>query len=270
MKISLFQVSVRDDEAFEARLARVLGAVGEERGRDLIVLPELWPHGGFSYDGWGNGEALDGPILSAVAEAARRAGCYVHAGGIVESNPRGRPYNTAVLFGPDGRRLALYRKIHLYGFDEGEAVLFEPGTELVTADTTSCRLGLATCFDLRFPELFRGLMEAGAEVFVIPAAWPVARLPHWRLLLRARAVEDQVFVLGCATAGTHAGKTMGGHSAIIDPFGDVIAEASLEREEILRADIDLSAVRRIRKEFPVLEWRRLGMTASSTQPGANH
>ena len=98
---------------------------------------------------------------------------------------------------------------------------------------------------------------------MIPAGWPTRRVEHWRLLLRARAIENQAFVLGCATAGAHAGKCMGGYSAIIDPFGTVLAEAGPSNEEILRTDLDLSAVSTIREEFPVLEWRRLGLKPPS-------
>lgn len=259
MKVSLFQIKVTDDEPFERRLDRVLSAIAAEKGQDLIVLPELWPHGGFSYDGWGQGEKLDGPILTAISDAARSAGCYVHAGGIVEQNPLGRPFNTAVIFAPDGRRVAAYRKIHLYGFDEGEAVLFEPGEKILTVELAGVRSGVATCFDLRFPELFRVMMSEGAKLFVIPAAWPVARIAHWRHLLRARAIENQAFVLGCATSGTHSGKTMGGFSAIVDPTGEMIVEASPDLDEIIRADLDIAQVDRVRSEFPVLEWRRLGL-----------
>ena len=259
MKVSLFQVKVTDDEPYEQRLDRVLSAVAAEKGQDLIVLPELWAHGGFSYDGWGQGEALDGPILTAVSEAARKAGSYVHAGGIVEKNPSGRPFNTAVIFGPDGNRIAVYRKIHLYGFNEGEAVLFEPGKEIVTTKLAGVCSGIATCFDVRFPELFRSMVSEGAKLFVIPAAWPVARIPHWRHLLRARAIENQAFVLGCATSGAHAGKTMGGYSAIIDPTGEIIAEASPGRDEVIRAELDIAQVDQVRSDFPVLDWRRLGL-----------
>ncbi|MET0530282.1 MAG: nitrilase-related carbon-nitrogen hydrolase [Microvirga sp.] len=263
MKVSLIQVDVRDDEPTSDRLARVAGLVSTEKNRDLVVLPELWAHGAFSYEGWGEGEALDGPVLSAIAAAAREAGCFVHAGGIVERNPGGRPFNTAVLFDRGGNQIAVYRKIHLYGFDEGEAVLFEPGNEVVVTDGLEVSIGLATCFDLRFPELFRDMTSKGAKIFVIPAGWPTKRVEHWRLLLRARAIENQAFVLGCATTGAHAGKSMGGYSAIIDPFGTVLAEAGPNNEEILRTDLDLSAVSTIREEFPVLEWRRLGLKPPS-------
>jgi predicted amidohydrolase len=256
MKVSLIQLEVSDREPYQSRIARVLDMIRGEKGRDLIVLPEMWAHGGFSYDGWGDGEALDGPILTAIAAAARDVGCFVHAGSIVERNPNGRPFNTSVLFSPSGERQAVYRKIHLFGFDEGEAVLFEPGREAVTTSTPFGVVGLATCFDLRFPELFRYMIPDGIEFVCIPSAWPIPRVGHWRVLMRARAIENQVYILGCATAGTHAGKTMGGHSAIVDPSGEVLVEASADREEILRADLSPAKIAAIRKEFPVLEWRR--------------
>jgi predicted amidohydrolase len=257
MKVSLIQVAVRDRDPFHERIARVVDLIRGERGSDLVVLPELWPRGAFSFEDLG--ESLDGPVLSAIAQAAREAMCYVHAGSIVERNPGGLPYNTSVLFAPDGRRIAVYRKIHLYGFDKGEAVLFEPGQRVVTANTPFGNIGLATCFDLRFPELFRAMLSDGARLFIVPAAWPVERVKHWRLLLRARAVENQAFVFGCSATGRHAGRTTSGHSAVIDPNGEVLAEAGPDGEEVLRAEIDLSAISQIRSEFPVLEWRRLGV-----------
>ena len=118
------------------------------------------------------------------------------------------------------------------------------------------RLGLATCYDLRFPEQFRLLLDAGAEVVLLVAAWPAKRVAHWRLLAQARAVENQSYVVACNTAGTHAGVPMGGHSIVVDPWGAVLAEAG-EDEEVLVVDLDLDLVRATRTQFPVLADRRL-------------
>lgn len=119
-------------------------------------------------------------------------------------------------------------------------------------------LGLATCYDLRFPEQFRLLVDAGAELLTIPAGWPSRRLEHWRLLARARAVESQAYVLACCTAGTHAGVGQAGHSMVIDPWGTVVAEAGPD-EEVLQADLDPGQVTTIRAGFPVLRDRVLGL-----------
>jgi predicted amidohydrolase len=118
------------------------------------------------------------------------------------------------------------------------------------------RLGLATCYDLRFPEMFRALLDGGAEVVLMPAAWPAKRVHHWRLLTLARAVENQSYVVACNTAGTHAGVPMGGGSMVVDPWGDVLAEGGTG-EEVLVADLDLELLRSTRESFPVLADRRL-------------
>jgi predicted amidohydrolase len=117
-------------------------------------------------------------------------------------------------------------------------------------------LGFATCYDLRFPEMFRALLDAGAEVVLMPAAWPARRVHHWRLLTQARAVENQSYVVACNTAGTHAGVAMGGGSLVVDPWGEVVAEAGTD-EDVLVVDLDLELVRSTRSSFPVLADRRL-------------
>jgi predicted amidohydrolase len=180
---------------------------------------------------------------------------WLHTGSHVESAPDGTMYNTSVLLGP-GDVDTRYRKIHRFGFDEGEARLMGAGEEIVTVPTPFGTFGLATCYDLRFPELFRLLTDAGMEHLVMCSAWPERRIEHWRILNRARAIESQVFVFAANCAGTHAGATMGGRSVIVDPWGAVVAEAGTG-EEILRADIDPSLVAETRKILPVLRDQRL-------------
>lgn len=128
------------------------------------------------------------------------------------------------------------------------------GDTPVTVALPDTTVGLATCYDLRFPELFRALVDAGAETFVVPAGWPERRRAHWTLLARARAVENQTFVLACGTAGTHAGVPQAGHSIVVDPWGEVVAEAAAD-EEILTVDIDPGRVAVTREQFPVLKDR---------------
>lgn len=263
MRVVLLQVGYGDDESVADRVDRVVGLVQAQSGADLVVLPELWAHGGFSYREWDSrAEALDGPTASAMSTAARDAGVLLHAGSIVErlaapGPDRQQLSNTSLVFGPDGQRVAVYRKIHRFGFAVGEPALMAAGDEpRVTVDVDGGRLGLTTCYDLRFPELYRAQLDSGATVFVIPAAWPMSRVSHWTLLGRARAVEDQCWVLACNTAGTHAGHQMGGHSQIVDPTGVVVAEAGAD-EEVLCADIDLGLVGRWRATFPVDADRRL-------------
>jgi predicted amidohydrolase len=253
MRVHVIQLSYGDDETVVARVDRVVASVLAQQGADLVVLPELWPNGGFAYDSWeASAEPLDGPIVTALRTAARRLGALVHMGSLVERDETGRLFNTSVLLGPDGEIRATYRKIHLFGFGEGEPKLMTPGDDIVVHDG----LGLATCYDLRFPEQFRRLLDAGAEVVLMPAAWPAKRVAHWRLLAQARAVENQSFVVACNTAGTHSGVPMGGGSIVVDPWGSVLAEAGTD-EEVLVVDLDLDVVARTRSGFPILDDRRL-------------
>jgi len=253
MRVHAIQLSYGDDETTEDRTARVVDLVRAQSGADLVVLPELWPNGGFAYDRWEDGaQALDGPVVTALRAATRDLGAMVHMGSLVERDGTGRLFNTSVLLGADGELLTTYRKVHLFGFGEGEPKLMTPGDGPVVHD----RLGLATCYDLRFPEMFRALLDAGAEVVLMPAAWPAKRVHHWRLLAQARAVENQTYVVACNTGGTHAGVPMGGHSLVVDPWGEVLAEAGTD-EEVLVVDLDLDLVRATRAAFPVLADRRL-------------
>lgn len=269
LRIHVLQVGYGDTETVEQRVNRVVQLVAEQRGADVIVLPELWPHGGFAWREWAErAEGVDGPVMHALAGAARQAGAVVHAGSIVERStiergPRaGRRglWNTSVVLSADGEVLATYRKIHRFGFGDGEPLVLEPGDEprTVTIERpgAAVRAGLATCYDLRFPELFRQLLDAGAQLFLVPAAWPAARVEHWTLLGRARAIENQAFVVQCNTAGRHSGLQMGGCSQIVSPTGEVLARAGTQ-EQVLVAGIDLRDVEAYRQAFPVLPDRRL-------------
>ncbi|MEU8520741.1 carbon-nitrogen family hydrolase [Streptomyces sp. NPDC048577] len=260
MRASLIQIAVDPDETIEARRARVAGLVREERGAaDLVVLPELWPMGAFAYEAFAaESEPLRGPTYEAMAEAARDARVWLHAGSVVEA-AGGALYNTSLVLSPAGDLAAGYRKIHRFGFDKGEAVMMAAGEELVTVALPELTVGVATCYDLRFPELFRGLVDAGAQAFVVPAGWPARRRAHWTLLARARAVENQAYMLACGTAGTHAGVEQAGHSIVVDPWGEVLAEAG-PGEEILRVVLDPAKVETTREEFPALKDRVLGRT----------
>ncbi|MFJ4676777.1 MULTISPECIES: carbon-nitrogen family hydrolase [unclassified Kitasatospora] len=261
MRASLIQLAVSDAEPAAERRARAAALVRAQDGADLVVLPELWPVGGFAYDAWPTGaEPLDGPTAEAMSAAAKAVGCWLHAGSIVERDPDGPIYNTSLLFAPDGELVRTYRKIHRFGFDRGEAVVMGAGQEIVTADTGFAALGLATCYDLRFPELFRALLDAGAELLVVPAAWPARRAEHWNLLARARAVEEQSFVLACNTAGTHGGVEQAGRSIVVDPWGRVLAEAGPD-EQVLTVDFDPALVAECRADFPVHRDRLLGIPA---------
>ncbi|MGW3512815.1 carbon-nitrogen family hydrolase [Streptomyces sp. NPDC000994] len=265
MRASLIQIAVNEGESVDSRRQRAAALVCEQAGADLVVLPELWTTGAFAFEEFEReAEPLEGPTYEAMAKAASDAGVWLHAGSIPERaasdghSAADFLYNTSLVFSPSGELAAVYRKIHRFGFDKGEAVLMSAGRELVTVPLPDTTLGLATCYDLRFPELFRGLVDAGAQTLVVPAGWPERRRAHWTLLARARAVEDQAFVLACGTAGTHAGVPQAGHSIVVDPWGEVLAEAG-PGEEVLTVDFDPARVPATRDQFPALKDRVLGL-----------
>ena len=274
VEIRVLQVAYGDEEPVGERIARVADLVRQQRGADLVVLPELWAHGGFAFPAWAErAEVVNGATVTAMAAAAKDVGAVVHAGSFIERVPpdAGRDamgltgrglWNTSVVLGRDGQVQATYRKVHRFGFGDGEPVLLEAGDDVVTTPLSNAsgermaRIGLATCYDLRFPEMFRSLLDAGSDLFVVPAAWPAARVEHWQLLGRARALENQCFLIQCNTAGVHSGVPMGGSSQVVSPTGAVLAQAG-GGEEILSVVIDLREVEEYRRSFPVLADRRL-------------
>lgn len=254
MRVHVIQLAYGDTESLADRTARVARTVRAQEGADLVVLPELWPQGGFSYDRWSDeAQPVDGDVVESMRRTARELGAMVHMGSFVERDEAGRLFNTSVLLGSQGEILATYRKVHLFGFGDGEPKLMHAGDQPAVVHDG---LGLATCYDLRFPEQFRRLLDGGAEVVLLVAAWPAKRVQHWRLLAQARAVENQAYVVACNTAGSHAGVPMGGGSLVVDPWGEVLAEAGTD-EEVLVVDLDRQLVERTRAGFPVLADRRL-------------
>jgi predicted amidohydrolase len=262
VRVALLQLRVDDSEPASTRIARVLDLVRAQAGADLVVLPELWVPGAFGYSGYeASATALPGEVIDALSLVAKEISAHVLAGTVIERDGD-ELHNTAVLIGPAGDIAHTYRKVHLFGFDHGEATFLTAGnvvsTHVLPGLTT---LGMTTCYDLRFPELYRLLLDESAQVIVVPAGWPAARLDHWLLLLRARAVENQLFVIGCNQVGTQEGVELAGHSVVVDPWGRLIAEAGTE-EDVLTVDLDLALVAKIRDEFPVLRDRRFGLRAA--------
>ena len=152
--------------------------VADANGADLIVLPELWPSGYFAFDSYRElSEPMDGDTVAVGQEWARALSCYLHLGSFVECGPDGRLYNTAVLIDPAGEIAHTYRKIHVFGYRSREAELLTPGSDISVADTSLGAVAATTCYDLRFPELWRALIDAGAHIVIVPAAWPAA--PAW-------------------------------------------------------------------------------------------
>jgi len=235
--------------------ARAMAAEAAAQGANLLLLPELWATG-YDLDRANTYAApLDHGAFAQMAGLARAHRLYV-AGTALEANPSGRPFNTAALYGPDGERVGAYRKVHLWA-PLGEVEHMTAGDALPTFDLPWGRVALAICYDLRFPELWRCYTDAGAQLILIPAEWPVRRVEHWRLLLRARAVENQLFVVGCnrAGGGADAPDPFGGHSAAVDPWARVWVEGGTEPGLFL-ATLDLDEVARARRLLPFLQDRR--------------
>ncbi|MET9026690.1 carbon-nitrogen family hydrolase [Nocardia sp. NPDC004168] len=256
MKVALAQIASPDTESPVHRLERVRQLLaGFSADADLIVLPELWRVGYNHFDGYAAGaEGLNGPTVQVLQAIARERRCYLHAGSIIEQLDDGKLRNTAVLIDPDGRIVHHYSKIHIFGYHSLEAHLLRPGQQILVARTVFGATAATTCYDLRFPGLWTELVRAGAEIVIVPAAWPKARLAHWRLLTSARAVDNQVVVIACNAVGTHNGVELGGHSRIVDPWGEVLAEAD-ESESFTLAELDPGVVGSTRAEFPVLSDR---------------
>lgn len=260
MRIAQIQVASPDEESVAARRQRVTTMVVAAAGADLITLPELWAPGYFAFDQYTErAEALEGPTVAAGCEWARALGTWIHLGSIVEASTSGDGglHNTAVLIDPAGRVTHTYRKVHVFGLGSLEAQLLLPGDSVSVTSSPLGETGATTCYDLRFPELWRTLVDAGAESVIVPAAWPAARLDHWRLLSAARAVEQQVIVVATNATGEHGGVAIAGHSRVIGPWGDVIAEAGVD-EGITWAEVDPAAPAEVRARFPVLADRRAG------------
>ncbi len=259
LPVAAVQLEVRDGASPGSRVERALAAVDEaaRSGARLVALPELWRTGFFAFDAWADAaEPLDGPTGRALAGAARAAGVWLIGGSLLERSGAAL-HNTVPVWAPDGRLAATYRKIHLFPHGSREAELLEPGSTTTVVDVDGVRVGLATCYDLRFPELFRRLLDGGAEVFVVPAAWPAERARVWSTLLAARAIENQAAALGCGTAGEQAGVIYAGRSTVFDATGACLAALD-DRPGILRADVDVRRIRAYRREFPVGASRRLG------------
>ena len=232
-------------------------------GAELVALPELWSCHGLEEVYAENAETIPGPTTDFLGGLARELGLYVLGGSILEGEPdAGRFFNTSTFFDPSGALVAVYRKIHLFDVkapdrEYVESRIVAPGREVVTAKAGAATLGLSVCYDLRFPELYRLLALRGAEVLAVPAAFTLQTgKDHWELLLRARAVENQAYVVAPAQWGQKAdGRWTYGRSMIVDPWGTVLATCP-DRDGHALATFDLDYLDRLRIDFPALANRR--------------
>ena len=269
VRAAVVQLCSGDELAANHRSADRLVRQAARAGARLVVLPETWNVMGGPDLVRAAAEDLAGPSLDLARGWARQLGITLVAGSIGERAPGGaRVHNTSTVIGPDGTLCGIYRKLHLFDVDlpgrsyrESETTV--PGTGVCVADCGPLRLGMSICYDVRFPELYRRLVELGASVFVVPSAF-TARTgrAHWEILLRARAIEDQVFVLAADQVGTHPdGSESWGHSMIVGPWGEVLAEVA-EGEGVALADLDLAELARVRAALPALAHRRQGFFGS--------
>lgn len=244
--------------------AESLVATAAERGAELVVLPENTSFMGTEAEKLRRAEPLSGPSFARLAEAARRHRLWLLAGTLPELGPDpGHAYNTSVLFDPEGHVRARYRKIHLFDVELGEGATHQesssvaPGDRPVVARTDLATIGLSVCYDLRFPDLYRTLTRHGAEVLTVPAAFtvPTGR-DHWEVLLRARAIENQCYVLAAGQYGAHdESRRTYGRSMIIDPWGTVLATCP-DRTGVAIAELDLGPLRALRERLPCLRHDR--------------
>ncbi|GIE29269.1 carbon-nitrogen hydrolase [Actinoplanes italicus] len=264
MRVAVCQLNSREDRAHNLTVARDLLERAAAGGAKFAVLPEYVDFLGRSADA-PKPESADGEFAEFFASAARELGLWVHAGSFHETGPDpARTYNTSLIFTPDGSRAAIYRKIHLYDVEIAGRVSYQesrtvaPGGQTVVADVDGVPTGLSICYDLRFPELYRQLAIAGAKILVVPAAFMLhTGRDHWEVLLRARAIENQCYVLAAGQIGDHEpGRTCFGRSMIVDPWGTVVSQAP-DTVGVTFADLDLDRLDKIRTEVPSLANRRL-------------
>jgi predicted amidohydrolase len=267
VRLALAQIEI-EGATVEANRERAEAAIAEaaDRGADLVALPEIFNVGYFAFDAYQReAESVEGPTLTRIAEAAREHSIGVLAGSIVEDlaatesvpTPADEGLaNTSVLFDRDGDRLAFYRKHHLFGYESAEAQMLVPGERLGVGEFEDATVGMTTCYDLRFPELYRELAEKGANLVLVPSAWPYPRVEHWKLLPRARAVENQFFVATVNGSGDFEDASLLGRSTAYDPWGTTLASTA-DDPDLVVADVDLDRVEAVREEFPAWHDRRL-------------
>jgi predicted amidohydrolase len=265
MRVGLIQINSRDDKEVNLQRAEELIDEAAARGAQFVALPEYVNLLGARERAVEEAETIPGPTSERFSARAQQHKLWLLGGSIRErSDQTGLGYNTSVLYSPDGRIAASYRKIHLFDIDltgnvtANESSTILPGDEPVTVDIEGHLVGLTICYDLRFPELYRLLALAGAEIMCVPSAFTMfTGKDHWHVLLRARAIENQCYVIAPGQFGSHGAQNSQcyGHSLVVDPWGTVIAEAP-NMEGVIIADLDFAYLRKIRAQLPSLANRR--------------
>jgi predicted amidohydrolase len=264
IRVAAVQMTSSDDKPDNITQAIALIERAAEAGATLVALPEVWTYLGDMAGVPDAAEPIPGPTIERLAERARRHRIYLHAGSIQELSRDGsRLSNTTVVLDPDGEIIGKYRKLHMFDVvldgvaTYQESATITPGDEIVLVTIDGVTVGLSICYDLRFPELFRILALRGAEVIVLPAAFTMTTgKDHWEILIRARAIENGVFMVAPAQVGQHPpGNWCYGRSMIVDPWGTVLATAP-DVETVVRADLELARLRQVRRQIPSLANRR--------------
>jgi predicted amidohydrolase len=255
MRVTSIQLAITDQPK-DKNVEHALDMIDKAPSSDLILLPEIWPCGFFSFDRYErDSETLDGPVVTACKKKALEKKCYIFMGSMVESADA-KFYNTSILLNPKGEIEARYRKIHLFGYRSRETAILTAGQDVIVADSPWGIMGFSTCYDLRFPELFRRMVDRGAQFFLVASAWPHIRKEAWKLFNRCRAHENLAFLVSCNCAGANRDNKYAGHSMIVDPLGQIVAEGG-DKEEFVSATIDPGLVEAVRREFPALQDRVL-------------
>ena len=259
-EVKIIQLDVNHHENRAERFERVEEYLRQiEAGGSrpvMIMLPEIWGTGFFNFERYiAESEIPQGETFLRLAPWAENIGAYLLAGSIVERD-KGNYYNTTLLIGPNGALAGSYRKIHLFGYQSEENRVLTPGNDLYILKTKYGTWSFSTCYDLRFPELYREMTAKGVDTVFVVAAWPKARLEHWEILNRARALENLCYMVSCNCTGELNGHQLGGNSMVVGPWGEVVARAG-EREELLTAVIDPKRTDAIRADFPALNDRRI-------------
>jgi deaminated glutathione amidase len=270
MRVAICQMRSGPDVGSNLDAAVTLLGEAADGGADLAALPEYLEYMGPTSGRSEAARPIPGPTTDRLADVARGRRMWVVVGGVLEADGD-VVHDTSVLLDREGEPVARYRKIHLYDVDLPdqppihESASIAPGNELVTHQTDHARVGLSICYDVRFPELYRGLMALGAEVLTVPSQFQFATgKDHWHALLRARAIENQCFVVAPGQWGPFGApeehRRSYGHSLVVDPWGRILVEAPEEGTGVWFADLDLTELRTIRRSLPALQHRRLGLT----------
>ena len=264
LNVAVLQMNSKADRGENISTALALIDRAAATGARVVALPEVWPYLGPEDANREHAESVPGPITDLLVERARRHGIYIHGGSIYESRP-GDPgmYNTTVLIDPQGEIIARYSKIHMFdvvldGGDEyRESATVTPGSEIVVTEIDGIPVGLAICYDLRFPELFRILALKGAQAVILPAAFTLMTgKDHWETLIRARAIENEIYMIAPAQWGSYLpGKWCYGRSLVVDPWGTVLATAA-DGIGVAHATVDPMRVETVRRQIPSLANRR--------------